>query len=258
MEQPKEIAVVKYGSSSVAHARGMNSGRVNNYARRIDSISNQYDVVIASSGAIATGEAMWKSQQRGRISKRKRRSLASMGSGQAFIEWQRALAAHGRLAGQVMVTNHEIDDSEEGRAVKELLRDNIELGIISVANGNDATSTEGAKDYERSKDNDHLAAHIAKVLGAKHLLFLTNKRGLLEDPQDHKSLVHEVTVDNIDWALSLAGDAGPQGKGGMRSKVSEAYSAAQSGINAHIAANWLALGAIIQFKHGYGTHFPAQ
>ncbi len=256
MGQSKEIVVVKYGSSSVASERGLIRGNIDDYAGRIDSISDRYDVVITSSGAIATGQALWKSQERGNAIPNDR-SLATLGSGRAFMQWQESLAEYGRLAGQVMVTNHEIDDTEEGRAVEKLLRDNIRLGITSVANGNDATSTEGAKDYRQSKDNDHLAAHIAKVLGAKHLLFLTNRPGLFEYPEARMGLVHRVTADNIEWALGLAGEAGPLGKGGMQSKVSEAYSAAQAGINAHIATNRVALGAIIQFKHGYGTHFPA-
>jgi glutamate 5-kinase len=253
-EASSEVVVVKYGSTTVANEHGMNIMQLRGYSTEIAHLMLQYQVAIVSSGSIAMGRAMWSGGERPTEAE----NFAAVGSAEAFISWQQALAEQSLTdgsrinAGQVPVTDHEIN-SEEGLVLRRRLFSLMCAGIVPVANGNDVLSGEGAKDIKIDTDNDRLAGHIAELLNARHLILLMNRAGLLDREGNVVNRVGN-SYKNLAWALSLAREDGDGERGGIRSKIMTAFKAARlRGIAAHIAHAEADLPAVLAGH--VGTHF---
>jgi glutamate 5-kinase len=105
---------------------------------------------------------------------------------------------------------------------------------VPVVNENDAI----ADDEIRFGDNDRLAALVAHLVDAEHLVLLTDTPGVYTaDPRRDQSasLIEEIV--EIDHQLeSVAGGAGTdRGSGGMASKLAAAKIATWSGVRTVIA-----------------------
>lgn len=250
MSSESPIAVVKYGSSSVTNSRGMDTRRLHSYAHELSDLQHKYDVVVVTSGAVAVGRSILGEKAKDASDQ----TLATVGSGRSFTAWQLALAQREVHAGQLLVTHHEIVDPEEGSSLRDVMRANAKLGVVSVVNENDALSDIEIAQLRYGGDNDGLAAHIAEVLEARHLCLMTDVPGLLDaDGQ----LVAEVNPDNSEWALRLSeGPVNNIGRGGMRTKVGVSLKAASLGIEAHIGP--ADLGPLMLIDGQTGTHFPVQ
>jgi glutamate 5-kinase len=226
----RDIIVVKYGSTSVSNKQGMDQVRVESYTDSLVALRQRYTVVVVSSGSIATGMALRAAaNQRTKVSDQ---TLAMLGAPQSVGAWQAAFARHDVLAGQLLVTHREIDDPDEGAMLKRALHDNLSAGVISVINENDALSDVELAKLSYGGDNDGLAAHIAKAVGAQSLLLLTGVRGLIDTNGQTVSMVNK---DNLVAAQALAGESDGLGRGGMASKLAASILANESGITAHIA-----------------------
>jgi acetylglutamate kinase len=77
---------------------------------------------------------------------------------------------------------------------------------------------------------DSVAAAVAEALGAEKLVFLTDVEGLRSHADDPRSLVHRVTVEQVD-AMVVSGAV----SGGMIPKVEACVNAVRAGVSrAHI------------------------
>jgi|GEM_PF-3086590 glutamate 5-kinase len=52
------ILVVKYGSSSVSNAMGVDQARIESYASKLAELSGEYQIAVVSSGAVTAGRAI--------------------------------------------------------------------------------------------------------------------------------------------------------------------------------------------------------
>ncbi|MES2971542.1 MAG: hypothetical protein V4702_04420 [Patescibacteria group bacterium] len=82
----RETLVVKFGSSSVANQQGMDMERLGLYAAHLAEVSQQYNLVVVTSGSVAVGQAMWGESDR-REHMLSDRSAAMMGSARAVTAW---------------------------------------------------------------------------------------------------------------------------------------------------------------------------
>jgi glutamate 5-kinase len=247
MSEQLDRLVIKGGSSALTNESGMDAVIVDHLSEGISRLANRYKIIIVASGSIATGGALWGEG----YEEVDDQTLATMGNTFAYYPWHKSLATRNIRTGFVETTNHEIDDAHEGGVLRNTLHKNMSFGLISVVNGNDAMSRQGAHDLDRGIDNDYLAAHVAELIGAVQLCFMTEVEGLLDN---NGLIVQTVGPTNIDRARRLAGKPGPMGRGGMRSKVEMAYEAAAKGTHAHIAHANADLESVIAEQ--VGTHFP--
>jgi len=96
---------------------------------------------------------------------------------------------------------------------------------------------------------DAAASAVARAMGAYKVLFLTDVRGWLRDPDDPDSLVSEATADEVEAAL-------PSISGGMRPKLQACLDAIHGGVdNAYIIDGRLPHSLLLElFTHaGIGT-----
>jgi glutamate 5-kinase len=257
MSSSAEIAVVKFGSATVARESqvGIENQRLRGYALYLKELSEKFGLIMVSSGSIASGRARWyaKHKEDEPVSEQ---SLATLGNTAIHRDWASALDTHQMLAGHIEVTHHEIDDREEGKMLQKVLSDNLQAGIVSIVNENDALSDVEIKKMSYGGDNDGLASHIARLVGARHLLLLTDKDGVHDE---NNQIVEEINTESIEWARRLVWEEGikTDRKGGMKSKIEAAYAASQAGVEAHIGRAGANLLGMI---HGEVPHtrFAAQ
>ena len=186
-------------------------------------------LLIVSSGAIALG------RRRLGLGRRKldlpgKQAAAAAGQSLLMHAWENALAPHGIVAAQVLLTR---DDTEvrhrwlNARATVETL---LGFGAAPIVNENDTVVTEEI----RYGDNDRLAARVAQMIGADLLVLLSDIDGLYTaDPRRdptarHIPVVSELTPEIDAMAGGSNADAGV-GTGGMATKLAAARIASAAG-----------------------------
>lgn len=192
------------------------------------------EVIVVSSGSIALG--------RGRLPNlgvrlEDKQAAASVGQSLLMAAWSEALAPHGLIAGQVLLTR---DDTERrrrwlnARATVEAL---LTHGVIPIVNENDTVATEEI----RYGDNDRLAARTAQLARADLLILLSDVDGLYTaDPRRDPSAAHLHLIEILSPDILAMGgganaDAGV-GTGGMATKLAAAQIARSAGCATIIAS----------------------
>lgn len=185
-------------------------------------------VIVVSSGAVALGRRRLGLAAGARLDEKQ--AAAAVGQSILMQAWSTALAAHGIVAGQVLLTR---DDTERrrrwlnARATVEAL---LALGVTPVVNENDTVATEEI----RYGDNDRLAARTAQLARADLLVLLSDVDGLYtanpaRDPgATHIPYLADLTPD------AMAAAEGPNiqtgvGSGGMITKLAAARIARSAG-----------------------------
>ena len=219
--------VAKIGSSSITnHAGAISTDAVAKLCREVAALrAAGHRCVIVSSGAIAAGLPLL-----GLGGDRRPRDLSTLqavsavGQGRLIGHYMDELAGHGLVGGQVLLTPLDFIVRTQYVHARSTMKRLLELGVVPVVNENDAV----ADDEIRFGDNDRIAALVAHLVDADHLVLLTDTPGVFTaDPRTdvNASLIEEIV--EIDAALeAVAGVAGTgRGGGGMASKVAAATSA---------------------------------
>ena len=250
--------VVKVGTTSVTDdAGGVAYGVLVNIALDVVDLREQgWHVVVVTSGAITAG---WAEVGKGRARPTdsvRLQAVSAVGQPLLMHAWRNAFAEVGATVGQVLLAP--LDFSHRGqylhaRGTLEALHS---LGVVPIVNENDAVADEEI----RFGDNDRLAALVANLVGASHLVLLTDTDGLLTaDPRLDPSatLIEEVTAFDADLVELAGASASGVGSGGMASKLAAARMATWSGITTVIAPAKAhhALVHAMSSTAGFGTTF---
>ena len=231
---PVKTVVVKLGSSTVADdrlrlRRRLLAGVVADIA---ELVHGGRRVVLVSSGAIACGQHVLGIDERPRLVP-ELQAASAVGQGRLFAHYERLFGDHELTAAQVLLTSEDFNRRSSYVNARNTLRRLLSWGVVPVANENDTTAT----DEIRFGDNDVLAAQIAIMLRADHLVLLTDQEGLFtKDPRKHgeAALVRRVTEPRELTALEV-GAASRRGAGGMRGKTAAALMAAAANVRTVIA-----------------------
>ncbi len=228
--------VVKLGSSSVTENDGsIAETTLKDIARQIFLIRKMgHEVVLVSSGAIASGLKILKVHERP-SDQVLLRAAASVGQGVVIGAYREIFASFDLEVAQLLMIPGDFADRSQYLHARETLNSLLDLNVVPIINENDALSNEQL----RYGDNDKVAALVANLIGADHLLLLTDQIGLFSaDPRiiEDASLIQEVEEVNSEL-LEIAGGAGTdRGSGGMASKLLAAKMASWSGVSCTIAS----------------------
>jgi glutamate 5-kinase len=253
--------VIKLGSGIVAHDDG--SLRAEALAAICEEVAARRragdDVVIVSSGAIARGlQTLGIAGRPNAIEDLQ--AASAVGQGRLFRVYDELLAARGVTGAQVLLTFFDLSHRTHYLNARQTLRRLLEWGIVPVINENDTTAT----DEISFGDNDFLAAQVAILVEADHLVLLTGVDGVYTaDPRTDPdaAIVREITdFETLEAQAAIGSSTSTLGSGGMRSKVVAAEMSTAAGIPAAIV-NGLrpgALGRVLEGALDEGTHFPAR
>lgn len=231
-----ERIVVKVGSSSLTlPGGGLDEARIDALVDQIAARRERgHQVVLVSSGAIATGFPMLGLSRRPR-DLATQQAAASVGQGMLVARYTHAFARHGLTVGQVLVTAEDVIRRTQYRNAQRTLFRLLDLGVVPVVNENDTVATAEI----RFGDNDRLAALVAHVVQAEALVLLSDVGGLHDGPPD---LPGSVLIPEVSGPQDLervriggTGSAGV-GLGGMATKVEAAAIATDAGIPVLLAA----------------------
>ena len=245
--------VVKIGSSSLSTREGgLDVERLRRFVAAIADRRDEADVIVVSSGAIATGLAPLGLTRRP-TDLPTQQAAAAVGQGLLFAQYTQAFAERSVVVAQVLLTVEDLSRrSHHANAQRALLR-LLEFGALPIVNENDTVATAEIQ----FGDNDRLAALVAHAIQADALVLLSDVDGLYSAPPSAGGrLIPEVrgADDLADVNIGGIGTAGV-GRGGMATKVDAARIATGAGIPVVLTSAELARPAL--FGEPVGTLFHA-
>lgn len=227
--------VVKIGSSSLTYkdTHKLNIDRIDRLAREISDIMNSgIEVVLVSSGAIATGMARMNIESKpSQLSKKQ--ALASIGQSNLMEIYNKCFADYGYIAGQLLLTKYVIDHAQMRENAENCINEMLKMGIIPIINENDAISVDEIK----LGDNDNLSSIVSRLVKADLLILLSDIDGLYnKDPNayiDAKKIeeIEDISLLKIDLNASKS----KLGTGGIQTKLKACDDATKEGIDCVIA-----------------------
>jgi glutamate 5-kinase len=227
--------VLKIGSSSLTGGRPeLDREAVASVVEKVAGFrAAGHPVVLVTSGAVAAGLSALDRKDRP-TDMPGLQAAAAVGQGRLMHAYTAAFAEHHLVAGQVLLSKGVLADRDQYLHAREALARILDLGVVPVVNENDTVSVEEL----RYGDNDRLAAIVSHLVGAGMLILLTDTEGLLSgDPRSSEQVELLTAVRHTDEILDrLAhGVSGPQGSGGVSTKIAAARMAAWSGVPTIIA-----------------------
>ncbi|MEW6166508.1 MAG: glutamate 5-kinase [Pseudomonadota bacterium] len=227
--------VIKVGSSLVtAKGAGLDQAAIADWCAQIAALrKGGLDVVLVSSGAVAEGMARLGMKKRPAVL-HELQAAAAVGQMGLVRAYEAEFKQHGIKAAQILLTHEDVADRKRYLNAQGTLKTLLELGTVPVVNENDTVST----DEIRLGDNDTLGALTANLIQADLLVILTDQDGLFDaDPRTRPDarLVSEADLSDSRLMAMAGSSKGELGRGGMRTKLSAAYTAARSGAATVIA-----------------------
>jgi glutamate 5-kinase len=241
--------VVKVGSSSIS---GENSEQI---GPLVDALAAAHargaEIVLVSSGAIATAIPFLSLDGRP-TDLATQQAAAAVGQNVLMWRYQTSLDRYGVLAGQVLLTAGDLENSTPRSNAQRAMDRLLSLRILPIVNENDTVATHEI----RFGDNDRLAALVAELIGADLLVLLSDVDALYTKPphlEGARRIEHVPYGDElVGVEIGSAGRAGV-GTGGAETKVSAARIAAEAGTAVLITATPLVAEALA--GHDIGTWF---
>lgn len=228
----KKRIVIKIGSSSLFHPETKKHDllKIEKLVRIISDLVNQgKDVVLVSSGAIATGRSKLDLEESD-MSLPEKQACAAVGQALLITIYQRLFSEYGKVAAQVLLTRYTIGSQRTRANAENTFSELFKLGAVPVVNENDTVTTKEIK----FGDNDVLSAMVAVLSDADLLINMSDIDGLYDDdPHTNKNACLISYVGDLDdRILKMAkGSASKYGSGGMSTKLEAADIAIHSGID---------------------------
>jgi glutamate 5-kinase len=217
--------VLKVGSSSITGANEPNLQLIADFAKRMKT--EEKDLVVVSSGAIATAAPLLgltiKSEDLPTS-----QALASIGQAKLMGRYERALALHGMMPGQILLTVDNLEQSHTSQNALLAIDRLLEIGVVPIINENDSVATSEI----RFGDNDQLAAKVAMLLGADLLILLSDIDSLYTKPPGEPG-AERLAVVPVDFdveSIQVSGTSTGYGTGGAVTKLVAARLATRAGI----------------------------
>lgn len=219
MKQSKKI-VIKLGSSLLTNKRGgVNKAVLKNVVKDIVWLLNKKkEVVVVSSGAISLGRGKLNLEHD--LTLNESQAVAARGQIELMSAWKNEFKKYKKQVAQILLSPSDIKNKKSSKNAVGTLENLLNFSCVPIINENDTTSTDEIK----FGDNDILAARIAVLINADHLVLLSNVNGLYkEPPKNNKNDDLVLEVKSITKKIKdMAGAASKLGKGGMISKIKAA------------------------------------
>ena len=237
----KKRIVIKIGSSSLTHSETgrLNLRKLEVLARELSDLRNQgKDVILVSSGAIATGVAALGMHAKPTELKGKQ-ACAAVGQARLMMIYQKLFSEYNQLSAQILMTKNTMVNNVNRKNAQNTFNELLSLGVIPIVNENDSISTYELQNLEKFGDNDTLSAMVAALVRADLLILLSDIDGLFtDDPNTNPDAKFIDVVENLDDNLLNMGkgtSGSKVGTGGMATKLTAAQIASAAGVDMVIA-----------------------
>lgn len=215
------MLVIKLGSAVISNNDGsINVSLIKKLVGEVVNLSQQYNIVMVSSGAVGSGKA-FINNYKGTLIERK--AAAAVGNPILIRLYANYFSKHGINVAQALCERHHFSNRLQFLQLKETFAEFWKHNIIPVVNENDLVSNVELK----FSDNDELATLIAVGFNADTLIICTSVGGLM----NHKKKIIP-SVENISETIMgfVNTDKSSLGLGGMLSKLTFTRLATSLGI----------------------------
>lgn len=203
--------IVKIGSSVLAPNAQLDKSLLKDIVEQLNTlIEKDIQVTLVCSGAVVLGIQALGLDHRP-ININQLQALAALGQTKLMDEFNSAIANHGRLCGQVLLTRDDFVDRKRYINAKHTLQALHNLKALPVVNENDTISTEEVQ----FGDNDTLSALVAGLVEADALIILSNVDGFLVDNE----VVAEIKDIDENLFSNIEKKESAFTKGGMEAKL---------------------------------------
>ena len=228
----KKRILLKIGSNVLTkETNQISRGKLEDIARQIASLKDEYEFIIVSSGAIAVAKQFVKLESNGKPINVKQ-ALASIGQPHLMRIFHENFWELGLLTSQCLLSYSDFKKEESKTNIKNTINVLVKNNYIPIINENDTVATDEIK----FGDNDKLSALTAALLKVDLLIIATNTDGIytkdsmdaarVETIQETSNI--EVLKKQIQSAISM------HGTGGMTTKIDAAKIAQKANIETWI------------------------
>ena len=261
----KKRIVINIGSSSLTHSETgrLNLRKLEVLARELCDLRNQgKDVILVSSGAIATGVAALGMKEKPTELKGKQ-ACAAVGQARLMMIYQKLFSEYNQPSAQILMTKNTMVNNINRKNAQNTFNELLSLGVIPIVNENDSISTYELQNLEKFGDNDTLSAVVAALVQADLLILLSDIDGLFtDDPNTNPNAKFIDVVESLDDELLNMGkgtSGSKVGTGGMATKLTAAQISSAAGVDMVIAngADFHVIHKITEGRN-YGTLFVSQ
>ncbi len=260
----KKRIVIKVGSASITHKEtgSLDLRKIEKLVRVISDLNAEgKDVILVSSGAIATGRSVIGMHRRPR-SMAEKQAFAAIGQARLMMTYQKIFSEYSVIASQVLLTKNIMLDPRSRENATNTFLELLNLGTVPVVNENDTVSTSEINQVESFGDNDQLAAIVGAVVHADLVILLSDIDGLFtDDPKKNPDAKFIPFIPEINGEILEMGksDSGSNvGTGGMSAKLAAARISTDSGADM-VIARFTSADVITEILEGenVGTLFAA-
>ena len=216
----KKKLVLKIGTSTLtAGTKLISRGKIEDIGRQILALREVYDIVLVSSGAIATAKQYINISDPGKLVESKQ-AMAAIGQPLLMRIYHEIFSDFGIRTAQCLMTYRDFENETSRQNTLNTITELIKYGYVPIINENDTTAVEEII----LGDNDKLSALVATLIRANLLVLASDIDGLFDkNPHLHPDAKLVPEIKNIDEARNLVEerDSG-LGTGGMNSKLEAA------------------------------------
>ncbi|MEO8582545.1 MAG: glutamate 5-kinase [Flavitalea sp.] len=218
----RKVLVIKLGSAVITDSEGnIDEAVIKKVAVEVAALKTAYDIVLVSSGAIASGKKFLK-KYKGTLFDRK--AAAAVGNPMLIQLYHKHLSKHHIVVAQALCERVHFSNRKQFLQLKETFGTFWDNNIIPVVNENDLVSNVEIK----FSDNDELATLIAIGFDAASLVFCTSSGGLLNHV---KKVVRRIEKVDSSILKFVSAEKSGSGLGGMLSKLTFTRLALSLGIH---------------------------
>lgn len=243
----KKRILLKIGTNTLTRESAQISrGKLEDIARQIAALKEDYDFIIVSSGAIAVARQFVELESNGREI-RVKQALAAIGQPHLMRIYQENFRELGLLTSQCLLSYQDFKREQSRKNIFNTINVLLENNYIPVINENDTVAT----DEIQFGDNDKLAALTASLLEVDLVIFATNTDGiytLSSMEEGNRKTIEEVREIGRLKAEIREGSSS-QGTGGMQSKIEAAEILKANGIETWIV-NGIKDGFVLKAMQG--------
>lgn len=228
----KKKLVIKIGTSTLtAGTNRISFAVIESLARQIVVLKENYDVVIVSSGAIATARQFVEIKgYRKKVDSKQ--AMAAIGQTKLMEIYDNVFSTFGLQVAQCLMTYRDFENEKAKENTKNTLNKLLEVDYIPIVNENDTVSIEEIV----VGDNDKLSALVAAITCADLLVLVSDIDGIFDhNPHLHKDAKLIAEVNDLDAVRHCIEEKkSTLGTGGMSSKIHAAEVCMQHGVEMRI------------------------
>jgi glutamate 5-kinase len=223
------IIIVKIGTESLTnfHTSEKVTKMVADIARLI---REKISVVLVSSGAVWCGREIMPYVT-------SKQALASFGQHELMNRYAKKFKRYKIKVGQVLPTHASVEEIASHRTQFIMtVQDILDGGGLPIVNENDALSTAEMRELWKWADNDRNALLVARILGSREIVLITNTNGIYANLNDSRTRIDTLCGLDItdEWIQSICGEKSGWGTGGAPSKLQVWKTFAEHGGITHI------------------------